>query len=121
MAVVLGAIAGALTRYYLTLICTRLLGHSAYGTLLVNLVGAWLMGVSTTAISLRLVRPTPEAALLFQTGFLGSLTTFSTYALDTVTLFKGHSVTLALIYWLGSAIVGVAGLYGGVLTAQWLR
>ncbi|NER84696.1 MAG: CrcB family protein, partial [Leptolyngbya sp. SIO1D8] len=83
IAIALGAIAGALSRYYLTLVCASWLGSSVYGTLLVNLVGAWVMGFFTTLIAIRILHLPQEVFLLISTGFLGSLTTFSTYALDT--------------------------------------
>jgi len=116
-AIALGAIVGALSRYYVTLGCHHWLGSPLYGTFIVNLVGAWAMGLFTTLMVVRLSLPR-ELALLVGTGFLGSLTTFSTYTLDVATLVAGRMFHIALFYWLGSAVLGVISLYLGVFTAR---
>lgn len=121
MAIALGAVAGALSRYYLTLACIYWLGHGAYGTFLVNMVGAWVMGMFVTLAMNRVGSFSPELMLLIGTGFLGALTTFSTYALDTFNLAQSQSVLWALVYWLSSAVCGVVCLYGGVLTIRLLQ
>lgn len=122
IAVALGAIAGALGRYYLSLGCARWLGTDfPYGTLIVNLVGAWAMGLVITLVMQRSLLLPPEVQLLVTVGFLGSFTTFSTYALDVVSLAQARALLPALGYWLGSAILGIVSLYGGILTARFLR
>lgn len=120
IAIALGAIAGALTRYYTTLWFTNKFGTGfPYGTLCVNLTGAFIMG-SFAALARR-GGVSPEVSLLVAVGFLGSLTTFSTYALDTSNLLgvspNSESPTrllLALLYWAGSAILGVVSLWLGM-------
>ncbi|MBE7383590.1 MAG: CrcB family protein [Leptolyngbya sp. SIO1E4] len=121
IAVALGAIAGALGRYYVTLGCTYWFGSSVYGTLLVNLAGAWVMGFFTTLMALRVLHLPQEVILLVSTGFLGSLTTFSTYTLDTMNLAGVYTLRLSLLYWLGTAVCGVISLYGGIFTARLLQ
>jgi CrcB protein len=121
IAISLGAIAGALMRYYLSLSLIRWLGPSfPYGTLCVNLLGSWLMGVFVAVALLRESSISPEIRLLVTVGFLGSLTTFSTYTLDTLNLMRDRSLLLALGYWAGSALLGMVSLYGGILTVRWL-
>lgn len=114
VAIALGAIAGALSRYYITLWLAQKLGTAfPYGTVCVNLVGAFIMGGFIV-----LVREwggiSPELALLVSVGFLGSLTTFSTYALDTANLMRDRTLLLALFYWAGSALLGLVSLYAGM-------
>ena len=118
IAISLGAIPGALSRYYLTLLFARWFGASfPYGTFFINITGALIMGFFVTFILDRGITH-PELRLFFAVGFLGSYTTFSTYALDTSVLIKNGSHSLALLYWLGSAAIGYLGLELGSLLAQ---
>lgn len=122
LAVALGAIAGALGRYYLSLACLRWWGAGfPVATVVVNLVGAAVMGWWIGRLQLHPGAFSPEVRLLVAVGGLGSFTTFSTYALDTVNLLSDRRWLLALAYWFGSATLGVAGVYLGVLAARILR
>lgn len=102
LAVSLGAIAGALVRYYLTLWFSQRFIGFPLGTMVINLSGCFLMGVAAAIAS-----PgwSPELRLMVTTGFLGAYTTFSTYGLETVMLLQTGNG--AMLYWLGSAALGV--------------
>jgi fluoride exporter len=118
IAISLGAIPGALSRYYLTLLFARWFGVAfPFGTLFINITGAIVMGFFVAYFLDRGIG-TPELRLLFTVGFLGSYTTFSTYALDTSLLVKSGSPHLAIAYWLGSAAVGYLGLEFGSFLAR---
>jgi len=118
IAVSLGAIPGALSRYYLTLICARWFGTQfPYGTFLINLSGALIMGFFITW-SLERAIAAPELRLLVAVGFLGSYTTFSTYALDTAMLLQTGNRGLTLLYWMGSAVLGWVALEIGSFLAR---
>lgn len=116
LAISLGAIPGALSRYYLTLLLTHWFGSGfPYGTFVINLTGAMLMGCFVT-FTLERTMTSPDLRLLIAVGFLGSYTTFSTYALDTANLLKTSQHGVALVYWLGSAVLGFLSLeLGGYL------
>ncbi|NET54877.1 MAG: fluoride efflux transporter CrcB [Symploca sp. SIO2E6] len=121
LAVSLGAIGGALSRYYLYLWCAQQFGNSfPYGTLLVNLTGSFLMGFFVTLALERVVPISPELRLLIAVGFLGSYTTFSSYELDTFNLLKVSHWHLAIVYWAGSAFFGACSLYLGIIVARFL-
>ena len=62
----------------------------------------------------------PDLRLLIAVGFLGSYTTFSTYALDTSTLWQTGDKALAFFYWLGSAALGFVSLEFGRFLARLL-
>jgi CrcB protein len=114
----LGAIPGALSRYYMTIWLSRWLGTSfPFGTFAINLSGALLMGfVATLAVERAIIAP--DVQLLVATGFLGSYTTFSTYMLDTAVLLRVGSRVKALFYWTGSAILGWIFLEVGIVLAR---
>jgi len=118
VAIALGAIPGALCRYYLTLLFARWLGTGfPFGTFFINLTGALVMGFFVT-LTLERAITSPDLRLLIAVGFLGSYTTFSTYALDTGTLLRNGTYGYGLFYWAGSAALGVISLEIGSLLAK---
>ena len=71
----------------------------------VNLVGSLLIGVAAAAAANGNLSPVAKAAII--SGFLGSLTTFSTYSLETITLLKENRIGMALAYAFGSMALGL--------------
>src|SRR5690349_9996287 len=89
IAISLGAIAGALSRYYLTLwFAQRFSTAFPYGTLFINLTGCLVMGFFVTLSLERVATIPPDVRLMVTTGFLGAYTTFSTYGLETFNLLR---------------------------------
>ena len=86
LAVAAGGALGALCRLGLSALAVRIVGAGfPWGTLVANLTGCFLIGVAVALIEYHnLLGDTHR--LFFMTGILGALTTFSTFALDTVTL-----------------------------------
>ncbi len=120
LAICLGAIPGALSRYYLTLFFSRWLGVGfPFGTFFINLTGALVMGFFVT-LTLERSLTSPDLRFLIAVGFLGSYTTFSTYALDTSALWQTGHQGLAFFYWLGSAALGFVSLELGRFLARFL-
>ncbi|WP_421657975.1 fluoride efflux transporter CrcB [Leptothermofonsia sp. ETS-13] len=118
LAISLGAIPGALSRYYLTIWLAQWLGsHFPYGTFFINLTGALIMGFFVTFTLERAIH-SPDLRLLIATGFLGSYTTFSTYALDTMNLMQSGHLWRSLFYWLGSAVFSVVFVSLGSFLAK---
>lgn len=114
----LGAIPGALCRYYITLFSTQWLGtRFPYGTFLINLTGTFLMGIFVTWIA-EMVSPETMLQPLVAVGFLGSYTTFSTYALDTSNLLRTSNYKAALFYWLGSPLLGLIAIELGIFLVK---
>jgi CrcB protein len=83
--VMCGGSLGAASRYGVGLLAARIWGaRFPWGTLIVNLTGCFFIGLLFgLADSVRFL--TPEMRLLLVTGYLGALTTFSTFCLETVT------------------------------------
>jgi fluoride exporter len=124
MAIALGAIPGALCRYYLTRWCIQWFGAGfPFGTFIINLSGALVMGFFATftmekANSWCEAFASPDLRALVAIGFLGAYTTFSTYALDTTNLLHSGQWMKSLIYWSGSAVLGVVCLELGSAMAR---
>lgn len=117
-AIAIGAIPGAVSRYYLTEFCKKAIGTNfAYGTFIINFTGCLLMGFFFTLFKGIQGFP-PEIDLLVRTGFLGSYTTFSTYGYDTFSLWRNHQKVATIFYWLGSAILAVFGIILGRYLAK---
>jgi fluoride exporter len=82
--VMLGGGLGAASRYTVSLMAARWWGaHFPWGTLMVNLAGCFLIGL-LFALAERSRLLGPDLRLILITGYLGALTTFSTFALETV-------------------------------------
>ncbi|WP_445633724.1 fluoride efflux transporter CrcB [Nostoc sp. DSM 114161] len=113
LAIAIGAIPGALGRYYLTEFCKRAIGiNFPYGTFIINFTGCLLMGFFFTLFKGIKGFP-PEIDLLVRTGFLGYYTTFSTYGYDTFMLWRNGKQGASIFYWAGSAILAVVGIILG--------
>ena len=96
-------------------------GMFPWGTLIVNLVGSFLMGLVLGALlplakSLQLL---PESLrLLLTVGFLGGFTTFSSFSMETLTLIRGDSFFLAAVNVVGSIVLGLSAAYIGYQLAM---
>jgi len=120
IAISLGTIAGALSRYYLGLQIANIFGSQIpYGTFIINITGCFVMGLLVAISEEQGFRIHPDLKLLLFTGFLGSYTTFSSYELDSIRLIQANHLELALLYWLGSTTLGLLSLaIGMVLTRK---
>lgn len=119
IAISLGAIAGALSRYYLTLWFAKTFGTGfPYGTFFINLTGCLGMGFFVTFALERVAIIPPEVRLMVTTGFLGAYTTFSTYGLESLSLLRDRNFPAAIFYWAGSAILGIISVQFGIILAR---
>ncbi|ASK36286.1 fluoride efflux transporter CrcB [Alloalcanivorax mobilis] len=90
-----GAVLGANLRWLLGLWLNALFPAVPLGTLLANWLGAWLIGLALGGFAW-LPQIAPEWRLFVITGFLGALTTFSTFSAEIVTHLQGGRWSLAL-------------------------
>ena len=112
----IGGFVGANARYVLSRIAAERLGASfPYGTFLVNLSGALLIGVILTLLTERLIAD-PLWRRLVVVGFLGGYTTFSTF--DALALAERGEWARGGLYVLGSNGLGLATCYAGMLLAR---
>ncbi len=121
IAIALGAIAGALCRYYWGLGMNRFLGIEVpYSTMVINVSGCFVMGVLATLSLGTVITIHPNLRLLLLTGFLGSYTTFSSYELDSARLLMQDRFVETGLYWAGSALLGLISAQLGIVLAEWL-
>ena len=115
---VVGGIAGTVSRYLLTGFIYELLGTSfPYGTLVVNLVGCLVIGF-LASLSEEKFLLSPEARLLLMVGFCGAFTTFSTFMLETCNLMKVGENLRAFFNVAASVIFGFLAFRLGVFLAE---
>jgi CrcB protein len=108
-----GAVLGAWLRWALSYWLNPRLAHLPLGTLASNLIGGYLVGV---AVAIFAASPalSPLWRLALVTGFLGGLTTFSTFSAESVALLQGQQWGAALLHVLahlgGSLLATLAGI-----------
>ena len=122
--VMFGGSIGALSRYGVSLLAAQLFGtRFPWGTLIVNLSGCFLIGLSFALAERGLSIMNPSMRLFFVTGYLGALTTFSTFGLETVNSMRGGNpsrrvgqLSFQQPHWWS---LGFSGHAGGPLTVRW--
>jgi fluoride exporter len=109
----IGGALGSMLRYHLgALIQARLGDDFPYGTLVINVVGSFLLAL-LTALGLRGDLIGPGLTLAIGTGVLGGFTTYSTFNYDTLRLFQTGSAGLAALNLVATVIVSLlAGVLG---------
>jgi len=117
IAIALGGALGALGRFGLSSAVFAVTGRGfPWGTLAVNVVGSFIIGLAAIFFMSRSGLPFARDALIV--GFLGSLTTFSTFSLETVQLLQDGSVIRALLNVLFSVLVCIGACALGILCAR---
>tara|TARA_B110000977_G_C10857717_1_gene408461 strand:- start:36 stop:437 length:402 start_codon:yes stop_codon:yes gene_type:complete len=123
IAVGLGGALGAMFRYAISLWSVQRLealmpSAALVGTLIANAVGAFLIGVLFVVITEKGLIAESWRPLLV-VGFLGALTTFSTFSLEAVGLLQQGEWLTAMVYVLGSVIICLFLTWAGIELARW--
>jgi CrcB protein len=114
LAIAIGGAAGSLARHYLSSGIYSVTGSAfPYGILVVNVLGGLIMGIIVELGALKLNYSLEMRAFL-TTGILGGFTTFSTFSLDTVLLIERGDWLGAAFYVIGSVVLSVGALFGGL-------
>ncbi len=114
IAIAIGAILGAWLRYGLGLWLNPVFATVPLGTLAANLIGGYLVGAAVAVFHINAELP-PELKLFFITGFLGALTTFSTFSAEVVHLIQnaryGWAAGAASLHLFGSLLMTGLGIF----------
>ncbi|PFG58715.1 camphor resistance protein CrcB [Vibrio sp. ES.051] len=111
--IALGGAFGACSRYLISELCVIVLGRGfPYGTLIVNVVGSFIMGLLIAAFESEHLATEPWRQVI-GLGFLGALTTFSTFSMDNVLLMQqgaffkmGLNIFLNVVLSISAAWIG---------------
>lgn len=117
VAVFIGGGIGAVLRYLITYLSRILFQMPIIGTLTVNLIGCLVIGYVFGLTLDKLQTISPILKLLVTVGFLGGLTTFSTFSLEGFELIKNGKIIIAILYILSSCILSLILVFTGYLLA----
>ncbi len=119
LAIACGGALGAVGRHYVAGLIMRTVGLGfPYGTLVVNILGCFAMGVLVEFLALKW-SASQEVRAFLTVGLLGGFTTFSTFSLEVVLLFERGELGQAGTYVLASVILSVTGLFAGLGLMRW--
>ena len=116
--IALGAALGANARYWIGVWAARHLGLAfPYATFFVNVTGSLALGFLVTLTSQR-IPVSPEARLFLAVGFLGSYTTFSSFAVESLSLAQNSGHWYALLNIFANNLLGLACALAGIYLAR---
>jgi fluoride exporter len=109
-----GGAVGAVLRYLVSGAVHSLMGPVfPWGTLSVNLIGCFAIGVLWGLFDATTVSPNVRAGVLL--GILGSFTTFSTFGFESLNLLRSGETTMGIVNLLASNVLGVLLVYVGLV------
>ncbi len=115
--VAVGGATGALARYWLSgWVASAFSGFFPLGTLVVNVLGSFLLGFGMQAMEA--VPLSAEVRTMLTIGFLGAFTTFSTFSYETVALLRDGDWTRATLYTGLSFVLGLTAVLIGIAAAS---
>ena len=114
-----GGAIGTIFRYSLSGLTQRAFDSTfPWGTLFVNLAGSFFIGLLWGLFELQNLSPNARNFIFI--GILGGFTTFSTFALENMNLFRDGEIRLAISNLLASNIFGIALVFAGFLLSKYL-
>ena len=115
----MGGIAGAVLRYLASGMINQFFGVSfPYGTFSVNMTGSFLIGL-LWGLSENFAIP-PNMRIFLFVGFLGSFTTFSTFALESLNYLRDNNAKIAIMNMIISNILGIILVFLGILISKYI-
>jgi CrcB protein len=114
LAISIGASLGAVLRWVLGLILDSASAFLSLGTLAANLIGGYLIGIAVAFFTTHTDLP-PQWRLFIITGFLGGLTTFSSFSAEVTSMIQeGHigiALSTVMVHLIGSLVMTFLGIY----------
>ena len=120
LAIAAGGALGAVARHYVSFAVGTWTGHGfPWGTLTVNVLGSFILGVLAQTMA-QVWTPTQELRAFLTVGMLGAFTTFSTFSLDTMLLVQRGPLVPVAAYVAGSVALSIAALVLGLRLMRWV-
>ena len=118
LAVAVGGAIGSVARYLVAIGSGKIFGiNFPWGILIINVTGSLLIGVFVGLFATKW--DLPQSVRIFLTvGICGGYTTFSTFSLDSYYLMERGQVLMALAYMIGSVVLSIGALVGGLYLAR---
>ncbi len=113
-----GGAIGAMLRFLVVQSAGHLTGETAWGTLFVNVVGSFLMGVLAIYVVHHLGDGGARLGAFAMTGVLGGFTTFSAYSLDAFRMWDTGNWVAAVVYASATVLLSLGAVGIGVLVAR---
>lgn len=112
LSIALGSVLGAWLRWGISLRFNSVFENIPFGTVFVNLIGAFIIGLAVSFFSNSSI--SPNYKLFVVTGFCGALTTFSTFSVEVVGLLQAskfeYAISTIAIHVIGSLIFTLLGI-----------
>lgn len=116
--IALGGGLGSMARFWVgSTVGGRMGVRFPYGTLIVNITACAVLGFALTWLGER-AEVSPAWRYMVAVGFIGAYSTFSTYEWETLSTMRSGAFALALLYALGSLVVGLAATWCGAALAE---
>lgn len=116
--VALGGSIGSCMRYLISLWSAEYVGAGfPYGTLLVNVIGSFIIGVFMAAATEKFIM-NPNLRFLVVIGFCGGLTTFSSFSYETMKLWEGSGFHYAMINILANMVLSFMAVWLGMAAVR---
>jgi len=118
LAVAVGGAIGSVARYLVAIGSGKIFGlNFPWGILIINVTGSFLIGVFVGLFATKW--DLPQSVRIFLTvGICGGYTTFSTFSLDSYYLMERGQLPAALAYMVGSVVLSICALVGGLYLAR---
>lgn len=108
---------GSMARYLTSVSIAKIaVKHIYLGTLTVNILGSFLIGILWAMFEGESLPPSWRFLLVI--GFLGGFTTFSSFSIETINLFKSGEIKTAILYVLASNLFSISAAFGGYLLSK---
>ncbi len=114
-----GSLLGGMLRYIISVVTAKYFGDFPLGTLLVNVAGGFLIGFIMQA-GINLWSLSTESRIFITTGFLGGLTTFSTFSYETISLLAEGSYFMGALNVCLNLFLALSACWGGAAVARML-
>lgn len=115
LAIGIGGAGGSLLRYAISRVTQQNVSTSfPVGTLIANLVGCLILGFCFVYLQ----KAAPAVRMGVMVGFIGALTTFSTYCLESMTLVSQRQMLFAAMNLIGSVVLGLIAVFLGMVLAR---